>query len=143
MNNNLRYTKIYPLVTILGPVQEASWLAAVCHASAPTCQWGVGEVLQLTALPLAVDDAEVDLGRVAGGRVSVRWHLHKQHVLQHRGRVSFGKGKPKSLARLKLEQKVKKSAALLTGWLLSLSTVASVSQICWPSAKAEKAEKTC
>lgn len=50
----------------------------------PTCQGSVGEVLQLAALPLAIDDAEVDFDGVAERRVSVGRHLNKQHVLQHR-----------------------------------------------------------
>lgn len=49
----------------------------------PTCQWGESEMLRLAALPLAVDDAEVDFDRLADGRVSVGRHLHKQHILQN------------------------------------------------------------
>lgn len=41
-------------------------------------------MLQLAALPLAIDDAEVDFDGVAERRVSVGRHFHKQHVLQHR-----------------------------------------------------------
>ncbi len=51
------------------------------QSSILTCQWCVGEVLRLAALPLAVDDVEVHFDRVANGRVSVGRHLHKQHIL--------------------------------------------------------------
>lgn len=53
----------------------------------PTCQWGEGEMLGLAALPLAVDDAEVDFDSLADGRVSVGRHLHKQHILQKQSAV--------------------------------------------------------
>lgn len=39
-------------------------------------------MLRLAALPLAINDAEVDFDRMADGRVSVGRHLHKQHILQ-------------------------------------------------------------
>ena len=55
----------------------------VCDAYSadPTCQRCVCEVLWLAALPLAIDDVEVDLDRLTDGRVSIGGHLHKQHAL--------------------------------------------------------------
>lgn len=41
-------------------------------------------MLRLAALPLAIDDVKVDFDRSADSRVSVGWHLHKQHALQDR-----------------------------------------------------------
>lgn len=52
-----------------------------------TCQRCEGEVLGLAALPLAVDDVEVDFDGMADGRVSVGRHLHEQHALQDGERV--------------------------------------------------------
>lgn len=49
-----------------------------------TCKWCVGEMLRLAALPLAIDDVEVDFDGVADRRVSVGRHFHKQHTLQNR-----------------------------------------------------------
>lgn len=39
-------------------------------------------MLRLAALPLAIDDIEVDFDRMTNRCVSVGRHLHKQHTLQ-------------------------------------------------------------
>lgn len=57
------------------------------RSSLRTCQQSVGEMLGLAALPLAINDAEVDFDRMADRRVSVGRHLHKQHALQKQSRL--------------------------------------------------------
>ena len=47
-------------------------------------------MLRLAPLPLAVDDVEVDLDRVADGQFPVGRDLHKQQVLQDRGSTVSG-----------------------------------------------------
>lgn len=85
-------------------------------------------MLRLAALPLAVDDAEVDFDRLADGRVSVGRHLHKQHILQN-SQLSGTSGN---------RTHVPGRDRIRTGWLLSLSTDASISQICCPSESKDK-----
>lgn len=80
-------------------------------------------MLRLAALPLAVNDTEVDFDRLAHGRVSVGRHLHEQHILQDRQ----PSGIPRDGTRVPGTDRIH------TGWLLSLSTDASTSQICCPS----------
>lgn len=80
-------------------------------------------MLRLAALPLAVDDTEVDFDGLAHARVSVGRHLHEQHILQD----SQLSGTHRDGTR------VPGTGRIRTGWLLSLSTDASTSQICCPS----------
>lgn len=84
----------------------------------PTCQRGEREMLRLAALPFAVNDAEVDFDGVAHGRVSVGRNLHKQHILES----SSVSGMTQTGHTAQAQRP--------TGWLLSLSTDASISQIC-------------
>lgn len=92
-------------------------------------------MLRLAALPLPIDDAEVHFDRMADRRVSVGRHLHKQHALQDSDVLC---SEPESLSLSWATRSWHVCCVLLigiihTGWLLSLSTVASISQICCPS----------
>lgn len=90
-------------------------------------------MLRLAALPLAVDDTEVDFDRLAQGRVSVGRHLHEQHILQD--------SQPSGIHRN--GTRIPDTNRVHTGWLLSLSTDASASQICCPSeSKDRRTQKT-
>ena len=127
------------------------WHTSKRLSSILTCQRCEGEVLRLAALPLAVDDVEVDFDRMADGRVSVGRHLHEQHALQDGGRESFScfcyfasasrVGRRVWHDLRGFDWKVFRNTCLIhTGWLLSLSTVASISQICCPSRGRQKSE---